>query len=67
MRQENTTENGRSSVPLDKIVMQNGSVVKFVKSCDDKPFVGTGKIFFCPECGCPTNEKTGAIMCECFA
>lgn len=21
---------------------------------------------FCPKCGCPTNSKTGVMMCDCF-
>lgn len=52
---------------LDRLVMQNDSMIEFVKHGNEQPFVGTGKIFFCPECGCQTNEKTQVLMCDCFA
>ena len=51
----------------DVIVMRNGSSIRFVVSENKEAFVGTGRMLFCPECGCPTHKSTDALMCDCSA
>jgi hypothetical protein len=70
MRGLQEEEMKKEETEINEIVFRNGIRINFTLSKnieDNIPYIGTNKVYFCPECGCPTHKASGALMCDCAA